>query len=356
MRFFLAVFVFISIIGNSLADIFIVYGESDLTFGTINVISFSGKPIKKFKISSYTIKGIAIHFEEDLIFAVDGTKIIKLYLLDDEGNRKKSGNGELFLEPKVSYFETVLIELKKEGIETRITPDEATSLTVDTRNNKLYIGGRSYVFEMDFNGKNVRKIIGVNFGNSSATFYFNHLIFFGNKVFVEVYSSSKEGCSGIYETFINPGGMINITNASLSLGKKDIYSMVSETTSNNIYFVENQYQILSLKPEKKLKDLAPLKKVRVLLSNFDLTGKPKALAVIGQKVFWSSSDNSKIFLGKMNKAKNFLPVKDISTVTRYTRTLQMAVFEIISGQSFAVISNNFLVFITSFVGAAINLS
>ena len=350
MMLFLTFFAFGSIFACSSADTFIVYGEDS----NITVLSSTGKEIKKFVIFSNPIKGIAIHYDEDLIFAVDGEKIIKVHLLDDEGNRKVSGKGELFLDQKASHFESVLVVLRNEGIQPRPFTDESVSLTVDTNTHKLYIGGRMYVYEMNYSGKNVRKVIGTNFPSSSSSFYFNNFLFHQNKAFVEVYSSSEREFNGIYETAINIIGMKNLTNASLILGNDDIYSVASGNTSKSIFIVDqNQYQISAMQPEEN-EDLAPLKEQRILLSNYGVTRGPKALAVNGQTVAWCSPTGSILFVGKMNKNKNFLPLKDIVVIPS-VKTYQIALFETSSGQSLVVSSKYWLVIMIAFVNAARNL-
>ena len=350
MMLFLTFFVFGSIFVCSSADTFIVYGEDS----NITVLSSAGKEIKKFVIFSNPIKGIAIHYDEDLIFAVDGEKIIKVHLLDDEGNRKVSGKGELFLDQKASHFESVLnVGLSDKGIQPR--PKTVLSLTVDTNTHKLYIGGSMYVYEMNYSGKDVRKVIGTNFPSSRPFFYFNNFLFHQNKAFVAVYlSSKKEFKNGIYETAINITGMKNLTNASLILGKEDIYSMASDITSKSIFIVDqNQYQISAMQPEEN-EDLAPLKEQRILLSNYGVTRGPKALAVNGQTVAWCSPTGSILFVGKMNKNKNFLPLKDIVVISS-VKTYQIALFETSSGQSLVVSSKYWLVIMIAFVNAARNL-
>ena len=128
MKIFMTILTVGSFLLSCNADVFVVFGQGS----TIYVTSSAGSVIKQFYISSSSssIKGIAVHYEEDLIFAVNGNKIFKLYLLDNEGKPKKSGSGQLFLNAKASHFESVLLVLSDAGIQPTRFSDEATSLTV----------------------------------------------------------------------------------------------------------------------------------------------------------------------------------------------------------------------------------
>ena len=220
MKFCLLLVFLISAATRCTADLFVIYGDASALGNVIKVISSAGELQKTFKVNTRSIQGIAIHYKQDLIFVVDRSKIVKIHLLDDDGIRKISGTGELFVDPKVSHFESVLISLSSIGITVRSSG--TTCLMVDSTNNKLYIGGEKYVFEMDFDGSNVRKAI---MAPEAETFaYMNHLTLVESKLYVGV-SDMQNKENGVYQAVIDPRAMVNLTNASLILEENNIYAI-----------------------------------------------------------------------------------------------------------------------------------
>ena len=100
-----------------------------------------------------------------------------------------------------------------------------------------------------------------------------------------------------------------------------------------------------------VKEISPLQKPRIVLSNFGVTNNPRALAVIGRNMFWSSDRYRKLYRGKLNGKMNFLPLQNISVVEENIQVLQMAVFETSTGAVIntsvwfllAVVMTNFVV-------------
>ena len=349
MKFCLLLVFLISAATRCTADLFVIYGDASALGNVIKVISSAGELQKTFKVNTRSIQGIAIHYKQDLIFVVDRSKIVKIHLLDDDGIRKISGTGELFVDPKVSHFESVLISLSSIGITVRSSG--TTCLMVDSTNNKLYIGGEKYVFEMDFDGSNVRKAI---MAPEAETFaYMNHLTLVESKLYVGV-SDMQNKENGVYQAVIDPRAMVNLTNASLILEESNIYAIAGENTSRSFYYINNNYQIHLMPPVQKkviVKEISPLQKPRIVLSNFGVTNNPRALAVIGRNMFWSSDRYRKLYRGKLNGNMNFLPLQNISVVEENIQVLQMVVFETSTGAVIntsvwfllAVVMTNFVV-------------
>lgn len=330
MKFCILLLFFISAAAVCTADLFVIYGEA--SGNAINVISSTGEIKKTFKVNANGIKGIAIHYKRDLIFVVDRRHIVKIHLLDDDGNPKISGTGELFVDPKASHFESVLIFLSSFGIRPSASLDEATSLMVDTTNNKLYIGGENYVFEMDFDGSNVRKAFMAPKSSQLSTAYINHFSLHKNKFYVGV-SNLRNELNGVYQTVVDSSALVNLTNASLVLGERKIYAIAGENSSDNLFYVAGVTQINLMRPVQKSKvvDVSPLQKPRVVLSNFGVTNAPRALTLIGGNMFWSSYRDNKLYHGKLNGNMNFLPLRKIFVIKEGVRVLQMAAFETSTG-------------------------
>ena len=335
---------------------FAIYGDAN--GNQINVTSSTGTIVKTLYVSASGIQSIAIHYQKDLIFAADGSKVIKIHLLDDNGQRKISGIGKLFLDQKANHFESVLIRFSFFGIS-----ESPSSLMVDHVAEKLYIGGEDFLYEMHLNGSNVRKafkapefFIGRNVHFKYPTLH-NGEFYFG--VSSTYYMTSY---NGLYQGTLETRGTVNLTLQNMFLREDGIASIAVDESKDKLFYVNrymNQIRFIELDqsksdiptsakptaPTKPTSSLSsptigplittssrpiatwPTKKHKTVLSNYRLTNDLRALAVHGRHMFWSSGEDRKLYFGELNEDMNFLPLDDITTLRKDVRILQIAVFE-----------------------------
>jgi hypothetical protein len=99
------------------------YGDVLLMYytaaGEIRVSGVNGKQfslINNFN-STETIS-LAIHYEQDLIFIADYSKIVRIHLVNEYGNRVISGNGELFVNSTARHREELIKTLDSSQCQT----------------------------------------------------------------------------------------------------------------------------------------------------------------------------------------------------------------------------------------------
>jgi hypothetical protein len=63
--------------------------------------------LKNAFLSTETVS-LAIHYEQDLIFVADYSKIVRIHLVDDNNTRAVSGNGELFVNATAKHHEELI--------------------------------------------------------------------------------------------------------------------------------------------------------------------------------------------------------------------------------------------------------
>ncbi len=63
---------------------------------------------------------LAIHYEQDLIFIADYNKLVRIHLVNENGTRVVSGNGELFVNTTVKHHEELIKTLDKDQCGTTL--------------------------------------------------------------------------------------------------------------------------------------------------------------------------------------------------------------------------------------------
>ena len=101
------IFVLTTTNGISLPDnLLVLYGNDNSQIIIKDVNTRETRKIFTIQIKEPT-GGIAIYYENDLIFFVEGTTIYRIHLVDENGKRKISGKGELFANKNADHFEMV---------------------------------------------------------------------------------------------------------------------------------------------------------------------------------------------------------------------------------------------------------
>ena len=329
MKFFLTLVGALSaVIASCLSSPLVLYGIERGNY--INVTTSSGTVIKTFYTRARSIKSLAIHSKQDLLFAADDSKIIRLHLLDAKGKRKISGTGELFRNPKANHFESQILEFSS----YRISAAES-SLLVDETANKLYIGARCFLYELNLNGSGVRPVFTLRRDDcpNYSSKYFRHPSLYKGNFFFTI------GLSAIYRAILDGDTLVNITNQNIVLYKDGIRDMAVDGKTGKLFYVNSNHQIQVVTQDELLG--VSTTTVQTVLSNYRFTNEVKALAVIGRYMFWCSREKREIYRGKLNEDMNFLPTNDIHTIEREVKTKQIVLYS----SAVKRIPLNFLLFV-----------
>lgn len=77
--------------------------------GYLRVIGVNRGLIKTFSLknafNTAAAVSLGIHYEQDLIFIADYVKLVRIHLVNENGTRIVSGNGELFVNATARYRE-----------------------------------------------------------------------------------------------------------------------------------------------------------------------------------------------------------------------------------------------------------
>lgn len=93
--------------------------------GYLRVYGVNRGLIKKFSLNNAFYTGstvsLAVHYQQDLIFIADYSKLVRIHLVNDNGTRIVSGNGELFVNSTARYHEEFIKILDKDQCETGLS-------------------------------------------------------------------------------------------------------------------------------------------------------------------------------------------------------------------------------------------
>ena len=163
-------------------DLLFMYAEN----GKISIFKTSSVfTIKEITVSHYSRLYFAPHYKQDLIFYAYEEKLYRIHLVDENGNRKISGKGDLLTNRFANHKELLFVTISS-GI---------TGLQVDEINNKLYVSTYNEISEFDLEVKNEVKIV-TKQSQLSNIYFYQGMVYF------------KSGNSGIFRINANGQGKI----------------------------------------------------------------------------------------------------------------------------------------------------
>ncbi|XP_065663472.1 uncharacterized protein LOC100203936 [Hydra vulgaris] len=279
MVHYLLILLLVTFVATINGDLLFMYAESS----KISIWKTSSVfKIKEITISHYDAIYLAPHYKEDLIFYAYDKKLYRIHLVDENGNRKNSGKGELLINPSADHKEILFATLS-----SRIT-----GIQVDGFNNKLYVSTYSEILQFDLEVKNEVKILVKQSALNNIHFY-QGLLYFNSDS--GIFRINANGQSKI-ETLVFAKNVYISSVAIDEVRKKLLYRQGSEVRMIDVNMTESSYPITN-----------PL----ILLSDSSVTGGGgrQAVAANDRVMIWLSDEQ--LYLGVINSDYSFIPKQNI---------------------------------------------
>ena len=236
--------------------------------------------------------GIAIYYENDLIFFAEGTTIYRIHLVDEDGKRKLSGKGELFANKNADHFEMVFY----------MYSFRFNSLVFDDSTKMMYV--MYYLDHSDYIMGFTK--IDPETGNTSPTTY--------TRTYAPSCCTLSNGM--LYNSFRS--AIYNITMRALFDNKA--WQQLIKLKSTSQFTVDNlTYRLFYTQQENLIRvfdgnltsiPISSMKRPYVMADS-EVTKKINAIAVYGKIVVWSSSAWNRLYIGELNKKLNFMPSRSV---------------------------------------------
>ena len=278
--------------GISLPDnLLVLYGNDHSQIIIKDVNTRETKKIFTIQIKEPT-GGIAIYYENDLIFFVEGTTIYRIHLVDEDGKRKLSGRGELFANKNADHFEMVF-DMYSVRFNSLVFDDSTKMMYA-----MYYLGHSAYV--MGF----IK--IDPETGYTLTTKMINAHV-----------SSSFTLCHGmLYNLYRDT--IYNITTRALDdvkawqqlINLKSTSQFTVDNFTNMLFYTQQENLIRMLDGNLTSIPISSMKRPYVMADS-EVTKKINAIAVYGNIVVWSSSAWNRLYIGELNKMLNFMPRRSV---------------------------------------------
>jgi len=298
----LAVFCFllgVNLIGVSIAEPVVVSGDHrEIEMRRV----LNGQVIKTIKIKEYDDIRLAVFYEQDVIFYASDKKVYMIELLDDNGLPTVSNKGLLLTDPLADHRETQIYEFQY----------NVWSIAIDKVRRKLIICEMSDIYEMDFDGTGLRKIL-------TDGYRFNALQIIGNQLyFSDRIAAHWKSQYSIYRMTITPNKTISRTSSTPEFHqivgghKEDVISMMVEKFTKKLFFRRGTNSIRVVDTNLPAADY-PVQSPRVVIADSQYVDGWGGIAVHGNRLVWNRkiSSNGQLLLGLMNKDLNFLSKRNI---------------------------------------------
>jgi len=260
----------------------------------------TGQVLKTFKIKEYDGIRVVANYEEDVLFYSSDKKIYKIALLDDNGKPTVSGHGKLFTDPLADHMETYLYEMRY-GVR---------GLAIDKARKKLIFSELYDIFEINFDGTGLQKIISAN--SAAQVQVVRNQLYFSDQA-----TSNWKSPYGIYKVALGKqlvsckvkGGQCKEIVAP---EKDGIYSMMIERKVNKLFYRRgsNVIGVVDINlPEASY----PVQKPTIVISDSQYVTGRGGIAVDGNRLVWNrvKSSRGQLLLGLMNTQLNFVSRKNI---------------------------------------------
>jgi len=258
--------------------------------GTIKVRNAAtAEVVKEISISSSGRVYVAYHYSQDLIFHIEdfpSEKLYRIHLVNENGDRKISGKGDLLTDKNADHMET-LISDQLSGI---------SGMHVDEENNKLYVLTYREIVQLDLEGKNKQIIYKEDASTLRGLFYHGGMLY----ISAELHSKA-----GVFRIDI----ITKKTEILVNLHQGDIFDLAVDRANNKLFFRQgNQIKVIDTNSSSSA---YPVSNPKVVLSDSQFTGGNGLQAIVADSriLIWLSRDQ--LYAGIIAANFKFIPKKRI---------------------------------------------
>jgi len=235
---------------------------------------------------------IAYHYSQDLIFYIKSDsfgRLYRIYLVNEDGDRIISGNGDLLTDKNSNHMETLINDQL----------NDILGLHVDEENNKLYVLTFQEIAQLDLEGKNKQIIYKEDKSVLSRLFYHGGMLYFS--------AGSYESNPGVFRIDINTKKTETLVNLQPNTGGT-IDLAVDQ--ANNKLFIRQGNQIIVIDTNSS-SSAYPVPNPRIVLSDSQFTGGDNLQAIVADSriLVWLSREQ--LYEGIVNANFKFIPKKSI---------------------------------------------
>jgi len=277
-------------------------GKSEIIVKDLDYV----KTVKLFTIQiEQPTGGLSVDDENDLIFFAHKDHVYRIHLVDDDGERKISGTGELLRNHTANHVE-LSYRFKTEG--------DNCHLVFDKMSQMLYLICQHGYFKID--SETMTKVGYGPIGLQSPS----NFVLSNGMLYAKAYNRKRKAFF-LYNTTIHAiesrGNKVTGPKwTRLVHDDESIDRFVVDPVTNRIFFSKSK-NILGL--VQNINNQSPLatSRSRVVLADSAFTRDIGSMRVDGDVVVWSSNAWKVFFVGKLNKNKNFLLRQNIQVLDNH---------------------------------------
>lgn len=282
-------------------------GKSELRVKNVN--RQISNVVNTFNIQTETASGgLAIDSARDQFFFAEGRNIYKIYLVDNNGKRRISANGELFWKKGAQHFEVRLFVARR----------KIEGIYYDKNSTKLFAAADTDLIELNSTTGKVLNSIYVGYNR----YVRNPFMHRGNMyVYLHYGRQRYYGYTwGIYDDKKR-----EYRNNALVYGNGEHISgfTVDEKTGRLYLNMRSTIRVIDVNNSTALERENP----RIVLGDSQFTRGLQSIAIHEQYIFWGSSKLNKLYRGKLQNGV-FIRKNDVVVVDENVTSHHLCVFNI----------------------------